>query len=71
MNGSEVACRNPAAMVRRMPSWERYSSAGSARTTNSAARNSGTCSNVEDDANSALASNITPLVTKNTGIKNP
>ena len=33
MNGSDVACRNPAAMVRRVPSCERYSSAGSDRTT--------------------------------------
>src|SRR5215472_6954593 len=71
MNGSEVACSSPRARVGLVPLARRPSSAGRPRTVSSASRNSGTLTSADGLCSSPVRSSRIPLLTKNTGTRNP
>src|SRR5258707_9676968 len=68
---SVVAWSRPAATAGAVPSRRRYSSAGPPRTTAIASTSSGTSASDEACASSARTLNCTPVMTKNTGTRNP
>ena len=70
MNGRDVACSSPDAAERVLPRWRIDSSAGTPRTTR-ASRNHGTRSSADGLASKPDRSSRTPLLMKNTGIRNP
>src|SRR6185312_11060978 len=71
MNGSDVACSSPTAIVGLVPFARRPSSAGRPRTARSASRNSGTRASADGLCSSPVRSSRIPLLTKNTGIRKP
>ena len=71
MNVREVACMKPAAQAWVRPTARAYSAAGPPRTTSSATRNTGTRTIARVLADNADMSRPAPVLTKNTGIKNP
>ena len=71
MNVRDVACMKPAAQARVRPMVRTYSTAGTPRTTSSATRNTGTRTIALALANKEDTSRPTPVLTKNTGIRNP
>src|SRR5882757_11163471 len=70
-NVSVVAWSRPAAAAGAVPSLRWYSSAGPPRTTAIASTSSGTSASDDACARSARTSNCTPVITKNTGTRNP